>query len=118
MRTSTTTFVFLEETETTTEPFAANNRLLGHPALVQGDMREQCQLVANGVDVGCPEDAEDPRVQALLPGATDWQLLLQIDTDEAGPGWDWGMGGKLYFWIRQDDLTAGRFEEVWTILQT
>ena len=109
---------FLEETETTIEPFSANNRLLGHPALVQGDMREQCQLVANGVEGGCAENAADPRVQALLPGAKDWQLLLQIDTDEAGPGWDWGLGGKLYFWIRQDDLTAGRFGEVWTILQT
>ena len=81
-------------------------------------MREQCQLVTNGVDCGGEVTWNSPRVQALLPGATDWQLLLQIDTDEAGPGWDWGLGGKLYFWIRQDDLTAGRFGKVWTILQT
>jgi uncharacterized protein YwqG len=43
-------------------------------------------------------------------------LLLQIDSDDA-IGWTWGDAGRLYFWIRKQDLAARRFDRVWTILQ-
>lgn len=29
----------------------------------------------------------------------------------------WGDLGRLYFWIRDDDLAARRFEKAWLILQ-
>ena len=51
------------------------------------------------------------------PGAVDWELLLQIDTDEEGPGWMWGDVGRLYFWLRSEDLVAQRFENAWLVLQ-
>jgi uncharacterized protein YwqG len=108
---------FLEETETTTEPFSENYRLLGHPALVQADMREKCQLVANGLYCGDGTGWRNPRAKTLLPTAKEWQLLLQFDTDEEGPGWSWGLGGRLYFWIRQSDLERAHFEEVWAVVQ-
>lgn len=108
---------FLEETNTTTEPFVRNYRLLGHPALMQNDMREKCQLVTNGLYCGDETGWEDPRAGALLTAAKEWQLLLQLDTDETSPRWDWGLSGRLYFWIKQSDLERANFEAVWVVLQ-
>ncbi len=52
-------------------------------------------------------------------GAKDWILLLQVDTDDDsdGPGWMWGDCGRIYFWIRRQDLAARRFDRAWTVLQ-
>lgn len=92
------------------------HRLLGHPDPVQGDMQLECQLAANGVYCGDASSSRDPRAARLRPGAADWRLLLQVDSqDEAGMMW--GDVGRLYYWIRQDDLTAGRWERTWLILQ-
>lgn len=90
------------------------NRLLGHPDPVQGDMQLECQLVTNGVYMGGGLD--DPRADALRPGAVDWRLLLQIDSDEA-LGSMWGDVGRVYFWIRDADLRAGRFDASWHVMQ-
>jgi len=93
------------------------HRLLGHPEVVQNPMELECQLASNGVNCGGPEGYESPRAQELAPGARDWRLLLQIDTDEDGPGWMWGDVGRIYFWIKRDDLTSLQFQDVWLIFQ-
>lgn len=72
------------------------HHVLGHPQPVQGDMQLQCQLVANGLYCGNASGYNDPRRATLEPGAADWRLLLQIDTDEHGPGWMWGDCGRIY----------------------
>jgi uncharacterized protein YwqG len=90
------------------------HRLLGHPDPVQGDMQIECQLATNGVVHG--NGVDDPRGAALEPGATDWRLLLQVDTDD-DLGSDWGDTGRVYFWIREQDLAAGRFERAWHVMQ-
>lgn len=94
-----------------------HHRLLGWPKQVQGDMELECQLVTNGIYCGGTEGYESDKARSLEPGAKDWIMLLQLDTDEAGPGWMWGDSGCLYFWIRKQDLAERRFENVWTILQ-
>jgi hypothetical protein len=93
------------------------HRLLGHPQLVQGEMRRECQLAANGVYCGTPEDYKSPRARELLAEPSDWRLLLQLDTDEEGPGWMWGDCGRIYFWIRDRDLSRRQFEATWLVLQ-
>lgn len=108
----------LEQTGTTIEPFHRNNRLLGYPALMQADMQVDCEVCASGFDLAEWDIATPDQVKVSLPGAFDWQLLLQIDTDEQGPGWDWGLGGRLYFWIRRQDLQSRNFDGVWLKLQT
>lgn len=43
-------------------------------------------------------------------------LLLQLDSDQDA-NLMWGDAGLLYFWIRTEDLVAGRFDRVWMTLQ-
>lgn len=91
---------------------AIHHRMLGNPDTIQDDMRLQCQLASHGVT-----DANDPRMAELSQGAMDWQLLLQIDSDEHA-GMHWANAGMLYYWIRAADLQAHRFEESWLVLQS
>jgi len=92
------------------------HRALGHPDPVQGEMQLECQLASNGVFVGGPGGCRDPRVLDLGPGADDWRLLLQVDSDDAADVM-WGDLGRIYFWIRDEDLGARRFDRTWVILQ-
>ncbi|GIF07293.1 YwqG family protein [Actinoplanes siamensis] len=92
------------------------HRVLGWPDLLQGPMQLQCQLAANGVRHGNPAGVEGARVAELGPGAADWLLLWQIDTDDT-MDWVWGDSGRLYYWIRRQDLAAGDFGRVWLVLQ-
>jgi uncharacterized protein YwqG len=48
--------------------------------------------------------------------ALEWRLLLQVPSADAA-GMMWGDVGCLYYWIRQDDLAARRFDRSWMILQ-
>ena len=89
-----------------------HHRLLGYPDTIQDDMRPQCQLVSNGIT-----DSADPRATALQKDALDWLLLLQIDTD-AGAKMRWANNGMVYYWIRQADLRARRFDQSWLVLQS
>lgn len=94
------------------------HHLLGYPQAIQNDMRLECQLVTNGLYCGDSSGYNDPRADRLLGGAKDWNLLLQIDTDEErGPGWMWGDVGRLYFWIRDQDLASRKFDAAWMVLQ-
>ncbi len=102
--------------------FAINqHRMLGYSQPNQeGDMRLECQLVSNGLYCGDGSGYIDPRADALAAGASDWRLLLQIDTDDtegSGPGWGWVDCGRLYLMIRNEDLRAQTFDRSWLILQ-
>ncbi len=94
-----------------------HHRLLGHPQVIQNPMELECQLASNGVYCGDATGYRSAQAKALEPGAADWRLLLQIDTDEDGPGWCWGDAGRIYFWIKQQDLEARRFDDVWLVFQ-
>jgi uncharacterized protein YwqG len=89
------------------------HRIGGNPEEVQNGLFRTCQLATNGVEAGSPEALATPEAQKLALGTTDWRLLLQIDTDDDGPGWTWGDSGTLYFCIRDDDLRTERFDRIW-----
>jgi uncharacterized protein YwqG len=91
---------------------AIHHRLLGNPDTIQDDMRQQCQLVSQGVT-----DDSDPRAARLSKGLLDWQLLLQVDSDE-NSGMRWGDQGMLYYWMKRADLQGRRFDSTWLILQS
>ncbi|HEY3289481.1 MAG TPA: YwqG family protein [Anaerolineae bacterium] len=90
----------------------AQHRLLGHPDTIQDDMRGQCQLMSNGITT-----VTDPGATDLLKNANDWQLLLQVDSDDAA-AMQWASSGMLYFWIKRSDLAARNFDGVWVVLQS
>lgn len=96
----------------------ALHRLLGHAEPVYGrEMELDCQLAANGLDLSEGEGYADPKRDELEPGAAEWRLLLQLSSDPE-LGWDWSEPfGRLYVWIRSDDLLAGEFDRVWAIRQ-
>lgn len=97
---------------------APHHRLLGHPRLVQGDLRGECQLAANGLYAGDPDAFATPAAKELLPSAhATWTQLLQLDSDDTGTDWMWGDAGSLYFMIRREDLSVARFDRVWLVLQ-
>jgi uncharacterized protein YwqG len=91
---------------------AIHNRLLGNPDTIQDDMRQQCQLVSHGVT-----DDSDPQAAELLKGALEWQLLLQVDSDEHA-GMRWSDAGLLYYWITRANLQARHFDASWLVLQS
>jgi uncharacterized protein YwqG len=91
---------------------AVHHQLLGNPQTIQDDMRLECQLASHGVT-----DMNDPRANELSKGAREWQLLLQIDTDE-DIGMRWGDAGMIYYWLRASDLQKGSFDDSWLVLQS
>jgi uncharacterized protein YwqG len=92
------------------------HRLLGYPEPIQGDMQEECQFASNGVYLGGGDSESEARRPDLRKGITDWQLLLQIDSDDS-LGTMWGDAGRIYFWIRTQELKNRDFGKVWLVLQ-
>lgn len=89
----------------------------GFPRPIQSDSMElECQLASHGVYCGDATGSNSAEATRLRGGADDWRLLLQIDSDD-DLGVMWGDAGILYFWIREQDARAGRFESSWVVLQ-
>ena len=91
---------------------AVHHQLLGNPQTIQDDMRLECQLASHGVT-----DINDPRANELSKGAKEWQLLLQIDTDE-DIGMRWENAGMIYYWLKASDLKNSDFDDAWLVLQS
>jgi uncharacterized protein YwqG len=86
------------------------HRLLGHPDAIQNDMQLECQFMFEN------QVATYPPPEEVRKMARTWILLLQIDSDDHIKR-DWGDNGRIYFWIRNDDLQRQNFERVRVILQ-
>ena len=93
------------------------HRLLGHPDEIQNNMQKECQLASHGVYCGDAKGQNSLKGRLLAPGAKNWVLLLQIDSDE-NTNMMWGDAGRTYYWISRDDLSKGNFSDVWMILQS
>ena len=107
---------FHEELCGFSNPHSMSHRILGNSQNIQGDMQEDAQLVMNGYYCGKPFEDEDLKREKLKETADEWILLLQLDSDDRGE-FMWGDNGKLYYWIRKDDLIQCNFDNVWMDLQ-
>jgi len=96
---------------------AKENKLLGHSDNVQDGMELECELVANGLSCGDGSAYHHPRIAEFEKNSAQWQLLLQIDSDDEGD-MDWDGEGRVYLWIKRDDLAARDFSKTWLVLQT
>lgn len=93
------------------------HRLFGWPSPVQNDTMElEAQFASNGLYCGTPEAYASLEAKALEPGASDWELLFQLDSDDDADMM-WGDAGMLYFWIRRSDAAQRDFSNVWLVLQ-
>ena len=94
-----------------------DHRFGGWPSPIQNDMQLECQLVSNGLYLGDGAAYQTQEAKSLEPGAVDWMLVAQIDSDETS-GFMWGDSGKLYVWMRKDDLKNRDFGKARLILQS
>ena len=107
---------FLEDYYNYSGDYMHITRMFGNPEFIQGDVRETCQAASKGIYVGKSTWLNKIARPFLLKGLDDWELLLQLDSDEAGTGMMWGDGGRLYFMIRRQDLQRRAFNKVWMVL--
>lgn len=90
---------------------------------IRGDQHEGSplhQLLGHAFPIQRPGLNDPERLVATLPrlpSEPGWRLLLQLDSDER-LSWYWGDSGMLYLWIREEDLAAGRFDDVRAEVQT
>jgi uncharacterized protein YwqG len=99
------------------------HRMLGHPDQIQGDMQLKCQLASHGVYCGDRQAYRSSQARMLKGSASDWLLLLQVDSYSIEHetlerhGMMWGDAGRLYFWIPKHSLQSRSFSSVWLCLQ-
>jgi uncharacterized protein YwqG len=89
------------------------HQLLGIPRPVQNDPALDCQYSLAGLYTS-GFDAE--RARQVEPGAAEWKLLFQLDSDD-NADMMWGDSGMLYFMIHQADLREWRFDRTWMVFQ-
>ncbi len=88
--------------------FKEEHQLLGDIIEGQSDSRFTAACLAAAV----PEFAERNKSKeaALKREASRYRLLARLCFDLTGPGFQWGDGGSLQWWIREDHLAAGDLE--------
>lgn len=98
------------------EPFGdeLQHRIGGYPSEIQEEqMALSCERIRRGQQ---PDESEEPS-PAMQRASKAWRLLLQIDSDP-GLKMNWGDGGMLYVFIREQDVRKGDFSKTVTISQT
>lgn len=89
----------------------------GYPKAEQSDCMEAgIEMVCKGADCGDPAIWRRRDLEQVEKEAASWRLLFQMDSDD-DLGCMWGDEGKLYFWVREDDLRKAHFDNVWMVLQ-
>lgn len=74
-------------------------------------MQFSCEMNTQGLswEEILKSEAERQRVKQSALG---WRLLLQIDSEEEKTGMTWGDVGRVYFWIKEEDMDARRYDRV------
>ncbi len=97
------------------------SKLLGWADVIQGNMTSECELIARGYtsdEVWNGGNFPKEELEKIETAADKWTLLFQLDTVEhRGFSLMFGNYGRIYFYIRKDDLRAKRFDRIWLILQ-
>ncbi len=95
-----------------------SHRLLGHPDEVQGGEMRLCVVTAQDAEGYFASDqyGNYDHHEELIEEMRRWRLLAQFASD-SNTDMCWGDGGLIYFWIREEDLTARRFERVYGELE-
>lgn len=104
-----------------TENDPEDHKLLGYADLIQSEMLTECERAVRGLYSGDPESyrsTPEELAKSIDDAAKDWTLLLQLYTIETDDfEWMFGDCGMIYFYIKKDDLAAGRFDNGWFSVQ-
>lgn len=94
------------------------HKLLGWPDTIQGAMELECELVSRGYYLGHGYPKLPDMDKISRDAIDEWLLLFQLDTVSDGDfELMFGDCGRIYFFIRREDLAARRFDDVWMVLQ-
>lgn len=95
------------------------NKLLGWANPIQGNMTQECELISRGYYLGSGWDNVTPRDrQESIDRSKDWQLLFQLDSiSDDDFELMFGDCGRIYYYIRKEDLAERDFNNIWLILQ-
>lgn len=96
-----------------------DHHLLGFAKEVQwGGLESACEGVARELQ---PPIADDGSALLGPTGSVShgqWRLLLQIDTDEEGHGYNFVDDGVIFFFVEDTLLRASCFDRCWAILES
>ena len=92
------------------------HRIGGYPDCVQGDPKLKAHLVSHGLYCGNRTGYDEGKKRGLWAGAKDWELLLQVDSDDRATMM-WGDIGRIYFLIQRSALEKILFEKTWLVFQ-
>jgi uncharacterized protein YwqG len=95
-------------------PGDPRHRMFGFADQIQSDVRWEAEVDTARVERG-PAASVPYSYDTAVP-APDWQLLLQVDSDES-LGMQWGDVGTLYFLVRPEVLQERTFERTWLVAQ-
>jgi len=92
-------------------------KLLGYADLCQGSMLVECEMVCAGIS--CSNFDYIPLREKYKDKASDWVLLFQVDTI-SNSDFELMIGdtGRLYYYIRKEDLKNKRFDRCWFMTQS
>lgn len=92
-------------------------KLLGYADLCQGSMLVECEMVCDGISCGDFEHV--PLRTKYKDSASEWLLLFQVDTI-SNSDFELMIGdtGRLYYYIRKEDLKNRRFDKCWFMTQS
>lgn len=106
-----------ELSELPNEPFGGEiqHRIGGYPSEIQDDqMAVACELMRRALP---PAHEGTEITPAIRRASRAWRLLLQVDSDPALK-MNWGDGGRLYIFIREQDAKACDFSRTITLSQS
>lgn len=93
------------------------HKLLGYSDTIQSEMAKDCQQAFGQYATQGKSAVKKPPSGDDGKAMLEWLLLLQLDSDDIA-GMQWADGGRLYFWLRNQDLIDRRFDRCWVILQS
>lgn len=95
------------------------SKLLGYADLIQGGMLIECEAAANGICRDGKSEIEPETLKQIRENCKDWQLLFQLDSIKTD---DFELIfcdiGRIYYYIKQEDLKHKIFNNCWLILQS
>ncbi len=94
------------------------SKLLGYADIIQNSMLLECEKVTNGIYCGGGTDVEPEKLKEFKENSEQWQLLFQLDTvTKDNFELMFGDCGRIYFYIKKEDLKKCNFDNCWLILQ-